>query len=180
MKTCRTCEVDKSLDEFAIAKTTKDGRRGSCKGCEAQRGRRRYHERKTGERSCAVEWCERSEYQLGYCTAHYQRVRAYGDPLADKPIRDRGKGCLTKDGYRLVADPMRRGRQVLQHRMIMEHHLGRKLHPDETVHHKNGIRDDNRVENLELWSSRHPRGQRVEELLAWAQEIIERYRPCTS
>ena len=58
----------------------------------------------------------------------------------------------------------------------MEQHLGRPLLPDETVHHKNGVRDDNRIENLELWSNSHPYGQRVEDKIAWALEILERYK----
>lgn len=57
----------------------------------------------------------------------------------------------------------------------MEAAIGRPLGDDETVHHKNGMRDDNRLENLELWSSVHPKGQRVENLVAFARLILATY-----
>jgi hypothetical protein len=64
----------------------------------------------------------------------------------------------------------------LQHRKIMEDSLGRSLYEGENVHHKNGVRDDNRLENLELWVTKQPKGQRPEDLVEWAEEILSRYK----
>lgn len=68
------------------------------------------------------------------------------------------------------------GGYKFEHIIVMEEYLGRKLFPGETIHHKNGVRNDNRLENLELKASNHGQGQTIPDLLNWADELIKRYR----
>jgi hypothetical protein len=59
----------------------------------------------------------------------------------------------------------------------MEDALGRPLAPDEQVHHRNGVRTDNRLANLELRVGAHGAGITSDEAIAWATEILNRYAP---
>lgn len=76
-------------------------------------------------------------------------------------------------GYREIKSGEHRGR--LEHRVIYEQHYGIKLQPQQTVHHKNGIRDDNRIENLELWDNHHPYGQRITDKLTHYFDMVKEY-----
>ncbi|MCX6727646.1 MAG: HNH endonuclease [Candidatus Saccharibacteria bacterium] len=68
-----------------------------------------------------------------------------------------------------------RANYVFEHIIVMEEILGRYLDKDETVHHLNGVRDDNSKENLELWVKPQPSGIRAKDALEWAKKIIEKY-----
>lgn len=81
---------------------------------------------------------------------------------------------IDKDGYVQVRQE---GVTIGEHRAVMQEHLGRKLTRYESVHHKNGNRSDNRLDNLELWSVAQPSGQRVEDKVAYAKEILKLYEP---
>jgi hypothetical protein len=81
-------------------------------------------------------------------------------------------GGIDKNGYRLIS---RGNGQEFEHRVVMADFIGRELLSHETVHHRNGDRADNRIENLELWSTANPKGQRVQDKIQWAVELLATY-----
>jgi hypothetical protein len=158
---------------------------GDVGGAEARRAPNRVNP----NQPCSVEGCDKVMHARGFCPAHLGRFKAYGDPLGLAPERPAKTvddlrreayegapgGTTSPKGYRYRSG--RRGERYAEHRLVLEYILGRELYSDENPHHRNGDRGDNRPENLELWSTWQPSGQRVEEKVAWARELLARYEP---
>lgn len=126
---------------------------------------------------CSLEGCERLRYKLNYCGKHHHRY-VRGQPLwGNIRMLAIGTKRVNKGGYVRVrvAQNGIPSDWTMEHRLVMEEHLGRDLFDHETVHHRNGQRDDNRIENLELWSGAQPGGQRIQDKLEWAKWFLSQY-----
>lgn len=133
----------------------------NCEVCSAPIEPRIYYRRDGSIHSVFVP----TKYCSLACTGMAAHLRQLG--------KARGR-FIDKSGYVILTS--RRGDngyQQPEHRAVMEAMLDRKLKPHETVHHRNGVRHDNRPDNLELWSGRHGRGHRVddEEFDIWSGTI---------
>jgi len=163
-KQCSRCKELRLLCSFNKESTSKDGYRSSCRTCDKI-------SRSANKTACRIDGCNKISSTKGLCSAHYKRQRLGKDmttPVA--VVAPKGGGYTDTEGYRRI------GKQKV-HRMVMEQILGRKLLPHENVHHKNGDRQDNAPDNLELWVNHQPKGARVEDQVKHALKILQTYRP---
>lgn len=129
---------------------------------------------------CNNSECSNDALAKGLCRRCYRKVEAWGDPNYGKTKgKYQKKKKANPSGYIVWYDPkcVHANSQgwVYEHRYVMGEHIGRRLTKEENVHHLNGDRSDNRLDNLELWSTKQPPGQRVKDKVQWAREILELY-----
>lgn len=130
---------------------------------------------------CSVDSCNKGVNGKGLCGTHQYRLKNGLD--LDEPVRAAGPWgdwFSNAKGYilRRRTEPGTGKRTVQwQHQLVVEESIGRPLAPNEEVHHKNGNRADNRIENLQLWSTSQPKGQHWRDKLEYAREILALYGP---
>jgi hypothetical protein len=130
---------------------------------------------------------QRSRESASKKTEQYRQVRlrnyrrVHGLPL-DMPSTKRksGEGTIDNNGYLTITkrghpNQMDSKGRIREHVFIMSEYLGRALAKNESVHHKNGDKLDNSIENLELWHKGQPGGQRVKDKIDWAIAFLTEY-----
>jgi hypothetical protein len=168
--TCNRCEKEKELEEFVSSMYAKNKKRKLCKECHNGNVRKKRIE-KFG--TVSEKRIER--------IMEYRKSQGISLDLPIKQTR-KGEGYINYYGYRQFTgnkfkdhpNSDKNGR-ILEHILVMSNYIGRPIQKGEIIHHKNGIRDDNRIENLELWTCSHPSGSRVKDKVKWAIDFLKEY-----
>lgn len=152
--TCTKCKQEKDISCFAKDRQKKHGVRRECKKCMSLRTRKHWPERLNWQdKRCAG--CKKVKKKVEF---HKDSTKKDGLYSICKSCRAARSGAKMRSGDTWLHDAYGylvrgvNGKHIKQHRMIMENILKRKLEPGEHVHHKNGIKDDNRPENLQIMS----------------------------
>ena len=168
-KKCSNCKVECICINCFIVFEAKNQQFLRCGKCQ-------YYWYKENHPESAEKCKKRSNSIFSEKRKKEARIRR-GVPL-DSVLRRKGgrpEGYINERGYVLMVfkDPIT-GLWIrkFQHVLVMSNHLGRPLIKGETVHHLNGIRNDNRIENLELWNKGQPSGQRVEDRIKYYIEFL--------
>ena len=134
---------------------------------------------KQEKRICKFKGCDRFCVGSELCDAHYRQLRKTGKLMEiNYRTRKLGETFVNNGGYIVEKIGLGKKGWVLQHRLFMEKKIGRPLEKHETVHHKNTIRDDNRIENLEIRHlSDHPPGGSLDDMMRYWLEKIRKYGP---
>jgi len=153
-KTCRMCLQEKNDSDFGLSRRNSDGLTSYCKSCCSIVGKKSRTYKP--HRWTIQKEKNKKAYRLikGICLDAPNRYKPKdGTPYINS------SGYLERRGQIWKGHPCadRYGR-VLEHRLVMFNHISRPLKKEENVHHKNGIKTDNRIENLELWTKSHPPG----------------------
>lgn len=159
---CSLGHCDRKINAGGLCETHYSRKRRGLPDWDAEIPRRM---KRVGKCAHEAGNCPEPVYARGWCRLHYHRVTRLGYADAG-PVglmkAAAGEGGDDGRGYHNITV---NGKKYLEHRYVMEQQLRRPLWPDETVHHRNGQRSDNRPENLELWAKAQPAGQRVTEIM---------------
>jgi len=150
----RTCSICQKNHDFKLINT--------CKTC--------YHR----------NWRKlNSDKNLAAKRKYYRKIHNLPSDYVSNKRKD-GEGNIDTQGYKTITKRNHPNRmdgkgRIREHVFVMSEYLGRPLMKGESIHHKNGDRLDNRIENLELWNKAQPAGQRVEDKIKFYIKFLSSY-----
>ncbi len=188
--TCNTCNLIFEKKNFSVrrsknhfcSKECKYKKSDSCPLCLKNIDRNKEKRSKIFcnicyERNYYKENPERIELRKKKVRENLRRKRNL--PLDTPRMRgENGSGSINGNGYKIIYNknhPNSKNDRIAEHTLIMSNHIGRPLFKGENVHHINGDKLDNRIENLELWNKCQPCGQRIEDKIKFYIEFLNQY-----